>query len=208
MKKTFFIDFDGTITKVDTCAAMVEAFARDGWEEINSMWEEKKLSTEECANETFKLFNANLDDVIKLMDTIEIDDYFISFLDVCRKKDYKVYVLSDGYDINIRCIFAKYGIDVPYFANELVYEDGFKIKCTHRSSTCGKCGTCKTYLMNRLKEEGSESVYIGDGYSDICPALSADVVFAKGVLYKYCLGKGIDAAYYHNFSDIICAISL
>lgn len=31
MKRVFFVDFDGTITKVDVCAAMVEAFAGDGW---------------------------------------------------------------------------------------------------------------------------------------------------------------------------------
>ena len=31
MKRVFFVEFDGTITKVDVCAAMVEAFAGDGW---------------------------------------------------------------------------------------------------------------------------------------------------------------------------------
>ena len=39
MKRVFFVDFDGTITKVDVCAAMVEAFAGDGWREINDLWE-------------------------------------------------------------------------------------------------------------------------------------------------------------------------
>ena len=30
MKREFFIDFDGTITKVDTVVAMMEAFAPEG----------------------------------------------------------------------------------------------------------------------------------------------------------------------------------
>jgi 2-hydroxy-3-keto-5-methylthiopentenyl-1-phosphate phosphatase len=58
-----FVDFDGTITKEDTCAAMVEAFAGDGWREINDRWERKEISTEQCANMTFNLFQADLNDL-------------------------------------------------------------------------------------------------------------------------------------------------
>ena len=53
MQRIFFIDFDGTITKKDVCEAMVERFAADGWQEINLLWETRKISTEECANRTF-----------------------------------------------------------------------------------------------------------------------------------------------------------
>jgi 2,3-diketo-5-methylthio-1-phosphopentane phosphatase len=203
MKKTIFIDFDGTITKVDTCAAMVEAFAAGGWQEINEKWERKELSTQECANSTFALFQAGMEDIKKLMESMEIDDFFKEFLHLCRERGYKVYVLSDGYDYCIEAVLRKYNLKVPYYANKMVYDNGFQIECTNFNKLCGNCGTCKTILMKALKGEGSKSVYIGDGYSDTCPAVNADIVFAKGDLYNYCLEKRIKAVHYNTFADII-----
>jgi len=203
MGKVVFTDFDGTITKIDTCVAMVETFARGGWEEINKLWEDKKLSTEDCANMTFKLFNGDIKDLEKLLDTIEIDDYFKGFLSICQEKGYRVFVLSDGYDFNIETIFKKYDIKVPYYANKLLYDSEFKIECPNKNVSCKDCGTCKSNLIDRLKENGEQVIYIGDGYSDTCPASKADIVFAKGVLYKYCVDKGINVVYFDSFKDII-----
>ena len=203
MKKVFFVDFDGTITKVDTCAAMVEAFAREGWEEINSQWEKKLLSTRDCANMTFKLFRAGLSEIKSLIETMEIDEYFEEFLTVCRTMDYSVYVLSDGYDYCIETVFKKYGIDISYYANRMIYNNGFKIDCPHQNSSCGNCGVCKTGLMSKLKGDANQVIYIGDGYSDTCPALNADLVFAKGILYNFCLEKGVKVIQYDSFKDIV-----
>ncbi|MDD4238002.1 MAG: MtnX-like HAD-IB family phosphatase [Desulfotomaculaceae bacterium] len=206
MKRTIFIDFDGTITKVDTCAAMVEAFAAEGWQEINEKWERKELSTQDCANRTFQLIAAGIEDIAKLMGSMEIDDTFKEFLSVCREKGYKVFVLSDGYDFCIEAVFKKYDIAALYYANKMVYDQGFQIQCPHFNDSCGNCGTCKTKLMAGLKEEGSQAVYIGDGYSDTCPARHADVVFAKGDLYNYCLEQGIKTIHYDTFADILAYI--
>lgn len=199
----FFVDFDGTITKEDTCAAMVEAFAGDGWREINERWERKEISTEQCANMTFNLFQADLNDLKRLLDTVEIDEYFMEFQAFCRKRNHLVYVLSDGYDFCIDAVFDKYDIEVPYYANKMVYDGGFKIECPGTNPSCGICGTCKTRLMEKLKGEGNTVIYVGDGYSDTCPATKADIVFAKKDLYRFCRDNGISALYFNDFSDII-----
>lgn len=203
MNRTFFVDFDGTVTRVDTCKAMVKAFATPGWEALNELWEKKQLSTEACANLTFKLFRADLEDVRRLLETVEIDEYFPAFLETCRARGDRVIVLSDGYDFNIRTVFRKYSIDLPFYANRMVYDGGFKIECPYLNPDCGTCGVCKTKLMEELREPGSQAVYIGDGYSDTCPAGKADLVFAKGILYRYCQEMGITAQYFNNFYDII-----
>lgn len=203
MKKTFFIDFDGTITKVDTCIAVMDAFAQDAWKEVNEMWERKELTTEECANRVFQLINVSPGHLRRLLETIEIDDYFLDFLAFCKDQSYQVYVLSDGYDFHIETVFHKYGIDLPYYANRLIYNDGFRISCIYSNPSCGGCGTCKTTLMEKLKKEGFQAVYIGDSYSDTCPAVQADLVFAKDVLYEYCMENGIAAVRFDDFQDIM-----
>ncbi|NLT94902.1 MAG: MtnX-like HAD-IB family phosphatase [Clostridia bacterium] len=202
-KKIVFIDFDGTITKVDTCQAMVEKFARDGWQKINELWEEKKLSTRDCANLTFRLFDATLEDIEKLAETMEIDEYFPEFVAQCRQNNYPIYILSDGYDFIIEKILAKFNLQIPYYANKLIYDGCFQIECPHHNEDCRLCGTCKSGLMNRLRSNGEKTVYIGDGSSDTCPASKADIVFAKGSLYKYCQANDIKATYFNNFGDIL-----
>ncbi|MGD0152292.1 MAG: MtnX-like HAD-IB family phosphatase [Thermacetogeniaceae bacterium] len=202
-RRTFFVDFDGTITKVDTCNAMVKAFAAPGWEELNELWEKKQLSTEACAKETFKLFRADLEDLRRLLETVEIDGRFPAFLEACRERGDRVIVLSDGYDFNISTIFQKHGIDLPFYANRMVYDGGFQIECPYLNPDCGTCGTCKTKLMEELREPGGQIVYIGDGYSDTCPAGQADLVFAKGALYRYCQERGIPAQRFDSFRNII-----
>jgi 2-hydroxy-3-keto-5-methylthiopentenyl-1-phosphate phosphatase len=57
--------------------------------------------------------------------------------------------------------------------------------------------------MKELQKTGCQSVYIGDGYSDTCPAQQADIVFAKSSLLKFCRKHGISAIAFENFSDII-----
>ena len=203
MHKVIFVDFDGTITKTDTCNAMVEAFAKGAWKEIARLWEEKKLTTVECANRLFELFDAELDDVGRLMDTIEIDEYFKEFLSLCRSSGYKVYILSDGYDYNIRRILGRYDIELPFYSNTLLYDGGFKIQAPHHNIDCGNCGTCKSNLMARLRENGDEAVYIGDGYSDTCAAVKADIIFAKGSLYKFCTENKVPSIHFESFKDII-----
>lgn len=205
MKRVVFIDFDGTITKIDTCFAMVKAFAKEGWLEINKLWEDKQLSTGDCANRLFKLLDANLSDVEKLMDTIAIDEYFKEFILMCRKKGYEIYVLSDGYDFNIKTIFKRYDIDLKYYANKLLYDEdsGFSMTSPYGHPECKECGTCKTNLIKELKGESDQVIYIGDGYSDMCAAEMADIVFAKGVLYQYCKEKDVNAICFSDFKDVI-----
>jgi 2-hydroxy-3-keto-5-methylthiopentenyl-1-phosphate phosphatase len=203
VSRVYFCDFDGTITTRDTCWAMVEAFAADGWQEIDRQWQRKEISTEECANRTFRLFKADLGDLRQLLAGVQIDPHFKEFAALCRERGERIFVLSDGYDFNIKQIFRREGIDLPFFANRLLYQDGFRISCQYVNPDCGTCGTCKRSLMERLAAPGEERVYIGDGYSDTCPARYADLVFAKGTLARYCREEGIPAVSFDHFGQII-----
>lgn len=206
MDTTYFIDFDGTITTEDTTAAMTRAFvaAADipAIMKINALWEQKKLSTRECAQRVFHYFQADLDDMLGLLETVEIDPGFLEFMDIRRSENEQVYVLSDGFDLGIRTVFKKYGLDLPFYSNTMLYDDGFQVECPHSNPQCGHCGVCKTSLLQGLKEPGHKSVYIGDGYSDLCPAGHADMVFAKEPLYSLCRRGGVHALRFSSFREI------
>lgn len=202
--KIFFIDFDGTITKVDTCDAIMNNFADESWMAIEEMWRRKEISTEEWGNRLLQLIRASREELEKFLEGIEIDDHFIRFCELCNAHGHKIFVLSDGYDFNIETVLKKYGLSLPYYSNKLVYRPGERrIECPYKNPSCGKCGTCKKKLMDELKQDDCQIIYIGDAYSDKCPAGYADLVFAKDVLFNYCLKKGISAIHFKDFGDII-----
>jgi 2,3-diketo-5-methylthio-1-phosphopentane phosphatase len=205
MGKVFMLDFDGTITKKDTVATMVKEFCDDGWQELNRSWEQGLISTEDCANQTFALFNATLEDIYQLLDTIELDDYFIKFVQLCRKKDYPIYILSDGYEQFIKYILKRHGLeDMKIYANKLnINEDNiFSIQCTYNDPQCKKCGTCKKKLLHQLSANKT-IVYVGDGYTDMCVCQDANILFAKDSLLEYCHQHHIPARPYTSFKQII-----
>lgn len=199
----FFIDFDGTISSQDFCAAMVMKYARDGWEELNRLWEKKLISTEECARRTLELIDTDPEELEAFFKTVTIDPTFQTFISWADSNDFPIYVLSDGYDNYIKEAFALNGISLPYYANHMEFEKGWKINCSYSDSECQLCGVCKTGLIKRLAKTGYRIVYIGDGYSDICPAEYSDMVFAKNDLAHLCQDKTIPYFQYKDFSDVI-----
>ncbi len=206
MSRVFFLDFDGTVTKEDVVASMVVKFSRnDGWKELNRRWQRGELSTKDCAEQTFALFDATLDDLYPFLNTIELDDYFVDFVALCKANNYPLYIISDGYRLLIDYILQRHGLtDLPVFANKMLCEaDRFSIECTHFNPRCGKCGTCKKVLYKRLKKQGHQNIYVGDSYSDMCVCHYADVVFAKDALLKYCRQNKVPAIPYTTFKDLI-----
>ena len=79
MKRVFFTDFDGTITKIDTTDAMTETFAQNGWQEIIYQWEQGKLNTRQSAQLIFPLLKVNPDEAKRFLLTIPIDETFQRF---------------------------------------------------------------------------------------------------------------------------------
>lgn len=197
-----FIDFDGTISRQDVCCAMVNKFAREGWEGINLLWEAGSLSTEECARLTLELMEVEPKELEAFFQDVEIDPTFIEFVNWAAQQGYPLAVLSDGYDNYIEKVWSRYGLSIPYYANHLEYAEGWRINCLHQDKECEKCGVCKLDLMQEQLPPGYQSIYIGDGYSDICPAEHADIVFAKDTLARLCQEKGIAFYPYKDFDDV------
>jgi 2-hydroxy-3-keto-5-methylthiopentenyl-1-phosphate phosphatase len=46
-------------------------------------------------------------------------------------------------------------------------------------------------------------VYVGEGYSDQCPAQYADIVFAKDELQTFCQQQNISYYLYDSFHDVV-----
>lgn len=203
MKKfdAIYCDFDGTITKNDSVNAFFEMYAQKNWLDSEKLWIDGKISSRENAIIQVGLLNnisqKQLDDYIN---AIEIDDYFLEFVDFVKSKNINLTILSDGFDLFIKKVLERYNLDIPYYANKLTYNNGnFNIEFPYYNEYCEKkAGMCK---CKKVKED--RFCYIGDGTSDLCIASKADFLFATKKLHKYCKENNIKHSHFKSFHNII-----
>ncbi len=202
MKKfdAIYCDFDGTITKEDSVNSFFEMYAPN-WMESEKLWIEGKISSRENAIiQVGLLKNVSQKQLEDYINAIEIDDYFLDFVDFVKSKNIKLTILSDGFDLFIQKILERYNLDIPYYANKLIYKNGnFSIEFPYYNENCDKkAGMCK---CEKVQEK--RFCYIGDGTSDLCIASKADLLFASKNLHKYCEKKLIKHYNFESFSSII-----
>lgn len=202
--KAFVIDFDGTITREDVGFSVIKTFAEDGWQELGQLWIDKKIDGAECGQKLWDLVKRNEEEIKNYVKNFKINPGFADLLDKININSYKVVIASDGYDVYINEILKNNGIkNVDVLCNSAVYKSGWKLSFLNKNKGCSLCGNCKRKLVEDLKNQGYEVYYIGDGYSDRCACIYADVVFAKSFLKEYCKNQNIPHFSFDTFYDIL-----
>jgi 2-hydroxy-3-keto-5-methylthiopentenyl-1-phosphate phosphatase len=206
-----FVDFDGTITTRDVGNAMFHRLGGDLTRDAIDRYHREDISARECFLREAALSGtfppAALEAVI---DEQAIDPYFKPFVGFCAAKGIELIVLSDGLDYYIDRIFARHGISgVRRFSNAVRLlpsgNDGsvrMELEFPAENPDCDRCACCKRNIMLTLWGEHDFLVYVGEGYSDRCPARYADLVFAKDLLQTYCQQENITYRMYANFRDV------
>ncbi|MCF8261401.1 MAG: MtnX-like HAD-IB family phosphatase [Melioribacteraceae bacterium] len=203
-----FIDFDGTITKTDVGEAMfLEYGDPQKAQEIIKEWIDNKITSVQTWQqlcETIESLDLNLFD--NFISNIEIDKSFIPFVNYCRNANIELKILSDGLDYYISRILKQNGLsEIQFFSNSVSFGENNKPvpSFPHTDEECPKCANCKrNHIINGSSDE-DVTIYIGDGFSDTCPAQYCDFIFAKHSLLKYCEQNRISYYPYNTFDDVL-----
>ncbi|HEX5957345.1 MAG TPA: MtnX-like HAD-IB family phosphatase, partial [Hyphomicrobiaceae bacterium] len=187
MKCRVLLDFDGTISEVDTTDLLLERFAAPAWEDIEEEWKAGRIGSRECMVRQIDLVRATPAEMDAFIGTVSIDPGFRGFVDRFRGLGHALTVVSDGLDRTIRNVLDREDIVIPYFANhlQLVGHDRWRLTFPHAKGTCTTlAGNCKCSRM----DDGPRmlTIMVGDGRSDFCVAGRADLVLAKGSLLQHC----------------------
>lgn len=206
MKKIAIVsDFDGTITKKDSLVEILDKFASPEWHRIARLVKSGRLGTKIGLRKELALCRVSRKKYVDFLKMhIGIDLTFKKFLDFCQKNNFKFFVVSGGFTLNIEIIFKKYHIaGVDYHANRITFNgDTVKLKFPYKDKSCRSCSLCKAPFIRELKRKGWFTVYIGDSVTDRCPGKIADLVFAKHHFAEYCKAKGIAFIPYDTFGQI------
>lgn len=205
-KLKVFIDFDGTITTEDVGDAIFRKFGDSLKADtiINDL-HNNKISSRECWDLLCSLIN-NIDEneLNEFIDSIEIDNYFHTFVNFCEANKIDLFILSDGFDYYIKRILEKQNLShLKFFANTLEIVKGKFIpkypfyNPEYRTSANPK----RNHIIDNSSDD-DYTFYIGDGNSDKDSAQYCDYIFAKNGLLKFCELERISYYPFKNFNDV------
>lgn len=198
-------DFDGTVSAVDMGNEVVKRFTDERWIEIDRAYSSGKIGSRIAYSRLNPFFKGTKTEILEFVRKHErIDPHFPAFYAWCREQGFDLKIVSDGLDLYIEALLAKHKLEeIEYFSNVLSFSDHkLFIEFPQMNKDCEKCGTCKSNILKKYREHYKKIIYIGDSYSDFCPAKDADMVFAKGILHAKCMEKGWICEHYESFSDV------
>ncbi len=204
MKHAVLTDFDGTVTRTDVAEDILEEFAPPEWWDIEEEHRARKIGTRETMVRQFALVRATPEDMLRFVDArVQLDETFPAFVGYCRSRGIRLEIVSEGLDFYLRHLLERWRIDLPARTNRTTFDRGrVTISYPYADPTCTLCGTCKLGRLFELRVQGYRVAYVGDGHSDLCPALEADVVFAKKELAALCREEEIDFFPFDTFADV------
>lgn len=186
------LDWDGTVTEVDTLHLVLERF---GDVEIYRRVEDdlgRELTLHEVIAVEFATVRAPLDEVVAfVVETARVRPGFRELVDAFAPT-----VISSGFHELIRPVLARESVEAEVLANNVeARPDGWRVRFRDEA-VCATCGeACKRASL----PGNGPVVYVGDGYSDRCAALAADRVFATDGLAGYLEARGVA---FEPFADL------
>jgi len=194
------LDWDGTVTVVDTLWLVLEEFGDyDVFRRAGEQLMRGEIDYRELMELEFSTVkDARLDDVVAwLVENARIRPGFHELVE-----RFEPLVLSSGFEELIRPLLARESVEVELIANRIdPRPDGWRVLWS-RDAPCETCGDwCK-----RSGLPDGPFVYVGDGYSDRCPSLAAERVLARAGLADYLAAEGRPFEPFEDLFDVLKAL--
>lgn len=199
-----YVDFDGTISKNDIINFLLEKYADSIWLKLDKKYIEGKISSSECLTKQIALLKRVPDKkILKSAKMIGIDKTFKNFCYFCENKNIDIEIVSEGLDIYIDYLLKINEIKVRK-VNSNIYKGRGKVEFPYNKKLCNRnCSNCKKFHLDKK----SFNIYIGDGHSDKCAAMNANMVFAKNNLAEFLDKEGKEYCPFNSFADIVIILS-
>ena len=200
-----FLDFDGTITTVDSGVHLLERFASPEWRAVDEEFRRGEIGSRLCLLDEWDLLAVDEATLTAAAREVPIDPDAAALVDELRRAGAEVLVVSDGFGFYAREVAA--ALDVPVLTNTVDWTTG-RLEFPHedRCCACSSCGVCKQAPIKDARYAGRTTVLVGDGASDFKAALLADVVFAKGTLAAWCARNGVAFQPFTTLADVRAAL--
>jgi len=199
-------DFDGTITQRDTLHVIVETYgAVNLWAELEPRLQSGEITVEQAMKEEFAAVYATPAQVREAVrEHAPVRPGFSDFVRWCEQAGHRLVIFSNGFRSVIGPVLHDAGLGhLEVVAHDAVFSvAGCRLIWSERGTRCELCGRpCKRQPL-RERWHGEQLVYLGDGISDRCVSLLADVIFARDGLAEHLAGEGVAYVPFDDFHQI------
>jgi 2,3-diketo-5-methylthio-1-phosphopentane phosphatase len=197
------IDFDGTLTDRDTLDAICQQWAPEAFADAEERLQAGHWTLDQVIAHVFEHVSATRDELLDfLRQHVRLRPGLPALLATCVERFVEPIVVSSGFTSLIAPFLHENGIDLPIAAHDAVFSlEGALVQFSARAD-CGRCGErCKRADVLR-RADGRTLAYVGDGWSDRCAALAADLVFARASLARYLSDEGVAFQPFEDFDDV------
>ena len=206
-KTAIQIDFDGTVTEEDVSFLLLDTYVGPVWREYLKEYSSGKISVGAFNKKVFGMIKADrktMTDLVLTSPRVRIRPGFKELIDYCRKKRFKIVIVSNGLVFYIEAILKKQGIEGLEInaAENVFFPGGMKVRYVGPDGNELEAGFKEAYTA-KLCKEGYNIIYLGNGNSDIHPARLALHVFATKDLLKKCKEEKLKHFPFKDFFDVI-----
>jgi 2-hydroxy-3-keto-5-methylthiopentenyl-1-phosphate phosphatase len=202
------LDFDGTLVDPNVAIILVAEFATDGTRiahEIDILLHEGKIGLREAWQRQAALLPGDrVDEMAQFVrKNVPLRKGAHPMLELLRRHEVPVTVVSGGLDFYIREVLDREHIDLPILSDELVIPTSGAPHVVHPYGhpTCRICGICKAGVVQRV-EANRRAVFIADGSTDKYGAEVADLIFARRRLLEFCQRSGLPCYPFEDFDPV------
>jgi 2-hydroxy-3-keto-5-methylthiopentenyl-1-phosphate phosphatase len=191
------LDWDGTVTEVDTLHLVLQEFGdHEIYERVEGALGSTMTLNEVIAAE-FETVTTPLGEVVDwLLETTRVR---AGFAELAREQS--PLIVSSGFHETIEPLLGREGVleAVELRANRLdPRPDGWRV----RFRADHECGTCGEPCKRKDLPDDGEVAFVGDGYSDRCAALAADRVFARDGLAEWLRSRDVPFEPFSDFREL------
>jgi len=210
MKTLVQCDFDGTVTEEDTSFFLLDAFAQGDWRRLLQKYKEHKISVGEFNTKAFAMVKADKPALLgALQGKIKVRAGFHELVNYCRRKDFRLVIVSNGLDFYIEATLKDLGLKniEVHAAQASFHSEGMEVQYLGPDGKRLQDGVKEAYTKLFLKLR-YRVIYVGNGDSDFAPAKYAHHVFATGELLAYCRENNLNYKPFENFIEVVRDIDL
>jgi 2-hydroxy-3-keto-5-methylthiopentenyl-1-phosphate phosphatase len=201
-------DFDGTITEEDVSFMLLDAFAPGDWREWLQRYRENRIPVGEFNTRAFAMLKASKAELLEVArDKVRLRAGLHELVSYCRRRGFRFMIVSNGLDFYITAILKDAGLgDIEvYAAKTRFYRRGLKVQYIGPDSTPLISDFKEAYTRAFLKQ-GYRVVYVGNGPSDIAPAVHAHHIFATDGLLDGCREMNLKCTPFNDLNDIVTGL--
>ena len=200
LANTVVVDWDGTVTEVDSLHMVIERFGdREAYVALEAELG-RTLTLDEVIEAEMATIVAPLDEVVAwLVANVRIRPGFHELVAA-----HDPLIVSAGFHETIEPVLRREGVGARVVANRVAADPAGWRAAFASGAICEVCGErCKRAAVRGL----GPFAYVGDGVSDRCVSLAAERRFARDGLARWLDREGVPYEPFDDLHDVLAALA-